>query len=83
MTEWARDLKTIFQLVRPRKQTDHAEQIETFYKDQADDYDRFRSKLLPAREDLFKMIEKWNPGSVWIDIGSGTGSNLECIDLKF
>lgn len=83
MTEWARDFKTILQLVRPRKSTDHASQMEAFYKDQADDYDHFRNKLLPAREELFKMIEKWNPGPVWVDIGAGTGFNLECIDLKF
>ncbi len=86
MTEWVRDFKTIYQLVRPRKaadKADHANQMESFYKEQAEDYDHFRSKLLPAREDLFKMIEKWQPGPVWVDVGAGTGSNVECIDLQF
>jgi S-adenosylmethionine-diacylgycerolhomoserine-N-methlytransferase len=82
MSEFIRDLKTIYQLIKPRKKTSHQKQMEEFYKDQADSYDSFRKRLLPARADLFKMIEKWNPGPRWVDFGAGTGSNLEYINLK-
>lgn len=83
MTEFFQDLKTIFHLIRPIKANTHAEKMEAFYSQQADDYDSFRNRLLPARMDLFKMIEKYAPGPVWVDLGAGTGVNLEHIDLKF
>lgn len=82
MSELLRDLKTIYQLIRPIKANSHAERMEAFYRKQADDYDSFRNRLLPARIDLFKMIEKYNPGPVWVDFGAGTGANLEHIDLQ-
>jgi S-adenosylmethionine-diacylgycerolhomoserine-N-methlytransferase len=82
MNEFLKDLKTIYQLTKPRKKTSHENQMEEFYKEQAENYDSFRKRLLPARVDLFKMIEKWTPGPRWVDFGAGTGSNLEYMDLK-
>lgn len=82
MNEFLRDLKTIYQLAKPRSSSDKTNAMEEFYKEQAKDYDSFRSRLLPARMDLFKVIEKWKPGPVWVDFGAGTGVNLEYINLN-
>lgn len=72
----------------------HAERLEGFYHDQAQDYDDFRERLLPGRRVLFEHLERlaprWNePGGVptapecngptWVDLGGGTGRCLELI----
>ena len=50
--------------------------MESFYGGQAKDYDSFRKKLLHGREDLWKSLPK-PKGGVWVDMGGGTGSNIE------
>ncbi|MDO4586901.1 MAG: class I SAM-dependent methyltransferase [Planctomycetia bacterium] len=70
------DLKTIFHLVCYKKKgKNHADRLDQFYGAQADNYDRFRNKLLKGREQLWKTIGA-PPNSVWADMGGGTGSNL-------
>lgn len=57
----------------------HKERLEAFYQSQAGDYDAFRKRLLQGREELMvdcaaRMSGK---GGVWVDMGGGTGANLE------
>jgi S-adenosylmethionine-diacylgycerolhomoserine-N-methlytransferase len=74
------DLRTLYQLViKPVRGNTHAQRLESFYAPQAEDYDRFRRKLLVGREELYGMIIP-PAGGTWIDMGAGTGANLEMID---
>ena len=71
------DLRTIFQLVAtPIRGETHAERLESFYGAQAAGYDRFRERLLQGRRELCEKLPL-NPGGVWVDLGGGTGANLE------
>lgn len=63
---------------------DHAERLERFYKNQVADYDRFREKMLWGRTPLLRAIRAHmschfakRKDVVWVDIGGGTGSNIE------
>ena len=72
------DLKILYHLaVRPIRGDGHAERLESFYGDQADNYDDFRRRLLKGREELWPSIP-FPQNGVWVDMGGGTGSNLEC-----
>lgn len=74
--ELLNDIKTIYQLSLAKKTgTTHAERLESFYGPQAEDYDRFREKLLPGRKQFMQQLS--DSSGVWIDFGGGTGSNLE------
>lgn len=73
------DLRILYHLVlRPVRGKSHAERMENFYSGQADAYDDFRKRLLHGREELYRQIELPNQG-IWVDLGGGTGSNLEFI----
>lgn len=73
------DLKILYHLaLRPVRGKDHAERMESFYSGQADAYDDFRKRLLHGREELFQQID-FPQGSVWVDLGGGTGANMEFI----
>jgi S-adenosylmethionine-diacylgycerolhomoserine-N-methlytransferase len=71
------DVKTIFHFVaKPVRGKTHAERLESFYSGQAKDYDSFRKRLLHGREALWKSLPK-PEGGIWVDMGGGTGSNIE------
>jgi len=71
------DLRTLYHLaLRPIRGKDHAERMESFYSGQAKGYDDFRKRLLKGREELYQSIPIPENG-VWVDMGGGTGSNLE------
>ena len=71
------DMKVLYHMaVRPVRGKNHAQRMENFYGGQADDYDRFRERLLKGRQELWDMLEV-PEGGVWVDMGGGTGSNLE------
>lgn len=71
------DMKVLYHmLVKPVRGDDHAERMESFYGGQADAYDDFRKRLLQGREELWTTLEKPD-GAVWVDMGGGTGSNIE------
>ena len=71
------DLKVLYHLaLRPIRGRDHAQRMENFYQGQAEDYDRFRERLLHGREELFRSLPV-PEGGVWVDLGGGTGGNLE------
>ena len=71
------DLKILYHLaMKPIRGKDHAARMESFYAGQAEAYDNFRKRLLHGREQLWESIPT-PPGGVWVDMGGGTGSNLE------
>lgn len=73
------DLKVLYKLVvSPVRGATHAERMDHFYQGQADAYDDFRRRLLHGREELFRAIDA-PQGGVWVDLGGGTGGNLEFI----
>lgn len=71
------DLKILYQLaLKPVRGKNHAARLESFYSGQAKNYDDFRKRLLHGREELWESIEHPQDG-IWVDLGGGTGSNLE------
>ena len=71
------DLKILYHMtLKPVRGKDHAARLESFYAGQADAYDDFRRRLLQGRGDLWNAIDA-PAGGVWLDMGGGTGSNLE------
>lgn len=73
------DLKVLYHLLlRPVRGKDHAERMESFYSGQAGAYDDFRKRLLHGREDLFQAVDIPD-NCVWVDLGGGTGGNVEFI----
>merc|ERR1719199_2380824 len=57
----------------------HKARLESFYGHQAGDYDAFRKRLLTGREELMHDVaaRASGKGGVWVDMGGGTGANLE------
>lgn len=56
----------------------HKARLEAFYKAQAGDYDAFRKRLLQGREELVSEVAAAHGrGGIWVDLGGGTGANLE------
>jgi ubiquinone/menaquinone biosynthesis C-methylase UbiE len=55
----------------------HASKMEAFYESQKDEYDAFRESFLHARSTLIDCVPIQNRKQVWIDVGGGTGRNLE------
>ena len=71
------DLRVLYHLVlKPVRGKDHADRMENFYAGQAEAYDDFRKRLLKGRQELYDQIEVPD-GGVWVEMGGGTGSNLE------
>ena len=79
--DFARDLKVLYHLVKPIQGNSHQERLENFYQGQAHAYDTFRKRLLQGREELYRSLVEY-PGDLWLDLGGGTGSNLETIGTK-
>jgi S-adenosylmethionine-diacylgycerolhomoserine-N-methlytransferase len=55
----------------------HQARLKSFYTAQADDYDAFRKRLLHGREELVADVALRSDGGIWVDMGGGTGANLE------
>jgi S-adenosylmethionine-diacylgycerolhomoserine-N-methlytransferase len=71
------DLKILTQMAfKPVRGGTHAERLESFYGGQARDYDDFRRRLLKGREHLWDVLPRPD-GGIWVDMGGGTGANLE------
>jgi S-adenosylmethionine-diacylgycerolhomoserine-N-methlytransferase len=73
----AADARVLWRLLRgqPRRGS-HAERLAGFYAPQAERYDAFRSRLLHGRGELIDALEI-PPGAAVVELGCGTGSNLE------
>jgi S-adenosylmethionine-diacylgycerolhomoserine-N-methlytransferase len=71
------DLYTLYRMVlAPIRGTTHAQRLESFYGAQAQGYDDFRRRLLQGRRELIDEL-KFSRGEVWLDMGAGTGANLD------
>ncbi len=74
------DLKILYHLaLRPVRGGNHAQRMENFYSGQADGYDDFRKRLLQGREAVFQKVAEQSTTGTWVDLGGGTGANLEFI----
>lgn len=73
------DLKVLYHLtLTPIRGRSHAERLDSFYGKQAAEYDGFRKRLLQGREELIEALPL-DEGCTWIDMGGGTGQNLEFV----
>ncbi len=73
----AADLKILYHLcLRPIRGDDHQSRMENFYSGQAEAYDDFRRRLLHGRQEMWNQVSI-ESGDVWVDMGGGTGANLE------
>lgn len=72
----AADARILMRLLRgqPRRGS-HAERLQAFYGPQAEDYDRFRERLLQGRDALARLLDP-PPGARIVELGGGTGRNL-------
>ncbi|MDX1946901.1 MAG: class I SAM-dependent methyltransferase [Pirellulaceae bacterium] len=71
------DLKILYHLaLKPVRGKDHAARMENFYAGQAGAYDDFRKRLLKGRQELWNLIDA-PAGGTWLDMGGGTGANLD------
>jgi S-adenosylmethionine-diacylgycerolhomoserine-N-methlytransferase len=76
------DLKTLYHIVWKRARgADHAARMEDFYGRQAADYDDFREKMLRGRKELYDLLPAPENG-VWVELGCGTGRNLEFLGQR-
>ncbi len=72
------DMRVLYHMAwRSNCGRDHAERMENFYSGQAAAYDAFRRRLLQGREELWSSITLLKQPLIWVDMGGGTGSNLE------
>jgi S-adenosylmethionine-diacylgycerolhomoserine-N-methlytransferase len=71
------DFSILRQMLRgmPRAQS-HAQNLQAFYATQAQDYDRFRERLLRGRAELIRRLPLPAQARV-VELGGGTGRNLE------
>lgn len=73
------DLRVLCSLAFTRVKGDnHAERLEAFYRQQAGAYDEFRKRLLHGREEMMGSLDI-RPGDRMLDMGGGTGSNVEAL----
>jgi S-adenosylmethionine-diacylgycerolhomoserine-N-methlytransferase len=73
------DLKILYHMsFQPIRGNTHQERLDSFYSGQAQGYDEFRRRLLNGREPLYRKLASSQP-RVWVDLGGGTGSNLEAV----
>ncbi len=73
------DLRVLYHLVlKPVRGKSHADRMESFYRGQAAAYDDFRKRLLRGREELYGQLDV-PAGGIWVELGGGTGSNLELL----
>jgi len=71
------DIKIVPHMLFPRVgKGGHAERLERFYGEQASGYDEYRRRLLHGRDELYASIPL-SEDALWIDLGGGTGSNIE------
>jgi S-adenosylmethionine-diacylgycerolhomoserine-N-methlytransferase len=73
----AAELRTVWRMLRGLPAGDsHRERLERFYGPQADDYDRFRERLLHGRSELMGLLPLRH-GDRLVELGAGTGGNLD------
>jgi S-adenosylmethionine-diacylgycerolhomoserine-N-methlytransferase len=71
------DLGVVWRMLRGQPRAGTLEQrLETFYLPQAQDYDRFRERLLQGRQEMMSRLLPPAGGRI-VELGAGTGRNLE------
>lgn len=74
---WAADFQVLKSMMFANVQGDtQQERLESFYVSQADLYDSYRHRMLHGRFPMINSMPAPRNG-IWVDIGGGTGSNLE------
>ena len=74
---WESDLRVLKAMFMADVKGDtQQERLESFYLTQADVYDSYRFRMLHGRLPMIKSMPAPKDG-VWVDLGGGTGSNLE------
>ena len=78
LESWLVELKILYSLAvhRVRGET-LKERLDSFYASQAEGYDTFRKRLLHGREEMVGEVCERASGGIWVDMGGGTGANLE------
>jgi S-adenosylmethionine-diacylgycerolhomoserine-N-methlytransferase len=71
------DLRVLYNLAFTKVKGDsHGDRLEAFYSKQSGAYDDFRKRLLHGREEMLASLDL-PPGGKMLDMGGGTGANLE------
>ena len=74
---WSSDLQVLKSMIfADVKGSTQQERLESFYVTQADLYDSYRCRMLHGRFPMINAMPAPKDG-VWVDMGGGTGSNLE------
>lgn len=74
---WSSDLQVLKSMIfADVKGETQQERLESFYVSQADLYDSYRHRMLHGRWPMITAMPA-PKGGVWVDLGGGTGSNLE------
>lgn len=78
MRSFCQDLQIVKHLLFPnRAGFSQAQRLDNFYQAQAEHYDAFRERLLFGRAELISQTIPPGFAGCWLDIGAGTGRNLE------
>lgn len=83
-THFAKDMNTLYNMwLKPISGENQTEQLESFYKDQSENYDSYRQRFLHGKHEVMSVFPLIKNKSV-LDIGGATGFNFEYIkdDLK-
>lgn len=73
----SRNFRALYHLLlAPVRGGTHAERMNSFYGPQADLYDESRARFLHGRRELYEALPA-PEGGVWVEMGGGTGANLE------
>lgn len=76
-SEFLGDAAVLWRLLRGLPRSGNAaERLQRFYAPQASRYDTFRSRLLHGRDELIGQLPA-GPGEIVVELGGGTGANLE------
>eukprot|EP00966_Prymnesium_polylepis_P190190 4407014-Prymnesium_polylepis.2 len=74
------ELKILYSLALHRVRGDTLkERLDSFYADQAEGYDSFRKRLLHGREEMISEVAERASGGILVDMGGGTGANLDML----
>nr|VFJ71995.1 MAG: betaine lipid synthase/S-adenosylmethionine-diacylgycerolhomoserine-N-methlytransferase [Candidatus Kentron sp. FW] len=73
------NIKLYYSLFKKNKSASLKERLDSYYKLQAEIYDKSRKDLLHGREELYQKLNSMKKSITWLDLGGGTGGNFECL----
>jgi S-adenosylmethionine-diacylgycerolhomoserine-N-methlytransferase len=78
LTQIIKDYPVLLEILKPTKNDPRLDvRLQERYKKQATFYDNFRERMLHGRIELLNDLIPQNFSGTWIDIGGGTGWNIE------